>query len=141
MGGGSWFWPDVSDLEGAEDASQRGAYISWFVAGLSVIAAIIMMLMVGSFVLAFAISAGISLGIYLPIGWGLHEISRTAAVIGLVLYLGDLAFSIYYFGPSLFEGLRIVLLIGFINGVRGTFAYHSLRAAGMAEPARGDLPG
>lgn len=52
--------------------------------------------------------------------------SRAWALVGLLLYVYEIAYSFYLHGTqvtaSLFLG--VIVLVGFVNGVRGTFAYH-----------------
>jgi hypothetical protein len=66
--------------------------------------------------------------IFLAIAWGIYRLSRIAAVLGLVVYgLGQVLMWIEI-GLQI-QGIWLLTLIvfGFINGIRGTFAYHRLR--------------
>lgn len=62
--------------------------------------------------------------VFLAIGIGIYFNSRVAAVSGLLLYGMERAISIGSTRPS--AGILFVIIgVGFINGVRGTFALHS----------------
>jgi hypothetical protein len=126
MGGGSWAWPDVDTLEGAEDAAHKAAYFAWVVAGLTVLSILLFMLS-GATLPTIAIIITLFLAVaYALIGWQVYELSSGFAVLGLILYAVDLVAGFAYIGFSVFGAIRIVFLIGFINGVRGTFAHQRL---------------
>jgi hypothetical protein len=126
MGGGSWAWPDVDTLEGAEDASRKAAYFAWVVAGLTVLSILLFMLS-GANLPAIAIVITLFLAAaYALIGWQVYELSAGFAILGLVLYTIDVFVGLIYLGPSIFGAIRFVFLIGFINGVRGTVAHQRL---------------
>jgi hypothetical protein len=62
---------------------------------------------------------------------GIARMSRVAAVTGLVLYLGPKVLQVVHgaVGP-IGVGISFTLTLLFINGIRGTFAYHRLSADG-----------
>lgn len=66
---------------------------------------------------------------------GIAFMSRTAAVLGLALYAAE---SLYKFSTIGFKGvpLTIVLMIGFLNSVRGAFAFHAFDGTAPAAPTR-----
>jgi hypothetical protein len=65
---------------------------------------------------------------YLAIGLGIYKFSRFAAIAGVALYWVERIFMFSMQGEEAFTGLSIYLVIiftfGFVNGIRGTFAYH-----------------
>lgn len=61
------------------------------------------------------------------VGWRIHRMSRTFAVIGLVLYLAEVGDRVLN-GPSGAVGvLTIVFILGFVGSIRGTFAFYRYR--------------
>jgi len=58
------------------------------------------------------------------LGVMIRRMSRAAAVAGLVVFVGGRVYSGVAHGISAGSVLAIVLLLAFIAGVRGTFAYH-----------------
>jgi hypothetical protein len=67
--------------------------------------------------------------IFGAIAFGLEKQSRVAAVAAFVLYLIERIYMIVQTGSFLGAGaLGIVILIGFLNGIRGTFAIAKLKA-------------
>ena len=70
------------------------------------------------------------------IAFGLEKCSRVAATAGFVLYLADRIYMIVYTESFLGAGiLGTVILIGFLNGIRGAFAAAKLtRPSVAAEP-------
>lgn len=128
------WWPDVSDLNNAERAANEGAGAALFVAGVT------------------AIVAALALSLSKPIigidGWGLVDAAifgaialgtyrkyRSAAVCGLALFIVERVYMLATQPPN--GGALVVgmfFLLGFINGVRGTFAYHKLTPRQTEEP-------
>ncbi len=127
MGGGSWAWPDVDDLDSAQDAAHKAAYFAWIAAGLTLLALVLFINPLDIRMFAIIIATLVEAALYAVSGWQVYKLSRGWAVAGLVLYTLDLLAVLIYIGPSIYGGIRFVFLIGFINGVRGTFAYHRLR--------------
>lgn len=65
----------------------------------------------------------------MAVAWGIYRMSRVAAVEGLLLY-GAGRIVMWIDDPSDTDSGLVVaswLIWSFINGVRGTFAYHRLR--------------
>jgi hypothetical protein len=68
--------------------------------------------------------------VFAGIAYGLSRYSRFAAVAGFVLYLADKIYAYVVTGSILGVGvLAVVVLFGFLNGMRGAFAYHKFQAA------------
>jgi len=70
-------------------------------------------------------SALFDAALFAGIAFGLSRFSRFAGVAGFVLFLFERIYMIAKGGPGaggLFMG--IFLLLGFLNGMRGAFAYH-----------------
>ncbi len=123
--GMNWIWPKVIDLKTAKLANRQGVWASSFVA------------IVTAFVVCLG-SAGIQLFEFTSSSWalidacifgvialGIHKMSRIASVGGLGLYLIERADMWISYGPKnlLIAGLLVLM---FINSIRGTFAYHRM---------------
>lgn len=141
-GRGNRLWPNVDTLENAKKAAHEAAGVAIFIAAVNAIVAVLILfevkLLNGDW-WAFLISGVLAA----CIAWRMWKLSRAWAIVGLVWWLSEIAFTVY-------SGLRdskypqgahmkIILLVGFIHGVRGTFAYHRLsREAspipGLAKP-------
>ena len=82
MGGGSWAWPDVDTLEGAEDAAHKAAYFAWIVAGLTVLSILLFMSSEATLP-AIAIIITLFLAVaYALIGWQVYESRRVSRYLG-----------------------------------------------------------
>jgi hypothetical protein len=127
MGGGSWAWPDVDDLDSAQDAAHKAAYFAWTAAGFTLLFLVLFVNPLDAKMFAIIFITLVEAALYAVSGWQVYKFSRAWAVAGLVLYTLDLVAALIYFGPVLIGAMRIVFIIGFVNGVRGTFAYHRLR--------------
>jgi hypothetical protein len=122
----SWYWPDVSDLDGAKSACRSGMWCGIIVAGITGVFALLAIAGVKS--LPVDGSALFDAALFGGIAFGLSRCSRFAGVAGFVLFLLERIYMIakmgFVFGTGIFG---IVLLLGFLNGMRGTFAYNKLQ--------------
>lgn len=114
------WWPDVKNLESARKASRIGFQAAAIIAGLSGL-------------IGFLALAGVSLGGYTAlslvdaslfaiVAWRIYLFSRAWAVAGLLLMVVESVDKLSN-KPSTFGVITVILILGFINGVRGTFAY------------------
>jgi hypothetical protein len=125
---GSWYWPDVSDQDGAKDAMRLGMWCAIFVAGTTFLFALLSFF--GIRLMGISPSAILDAALFAAVAYGLSKFSRFAAVAGFMLFLLEKIYALMITGNFLGVGaLGIVILIGFLNGVRGAFAYHKLLAA------------
>lgn len=110
------FWPNVSDVDGAQNAARQGVVAALFVTGATTLFVILKF----SDVLALVDAA-----LFALIAWRIWKMSRAWAVIGLVLFAVEKAYWIYVRGP---KGLvmSVIILLAFVTSVRGTFAYARL---------------
>jgi hypothetical protein len=109
------FWPDVSTIEGAQLAVKYGWIVSYLVACITTVSALVGWISISSLFDAV---------IFLIIGYGIFRNSRIASIIGLVVFAFELLYKMRE-GKSL--GIGIIILFYFINGVRGTLAYYRLK--------------
>lgn len=134
MNSGSWFWPDVSTLDGAEDACRLAKWCALAISGLAALPVLFALISM-RFTVA-SVATLLEAAIFGAIAFGLEKHSRVAAVAGFVLYLADRIYMIAHTGSFLGAGaLGIVILIGFLNGMRGAFAIARLK--NHAEAAAG----
>jgi hypothetical protein len=64
------------------------------------------------------------------IAWGIYWMSRVAAIAGLGLYILEQVASVATTDSKHgFGAITIIIILAFVNSVRGTFAYHRLRKA------------
>lgn len=125
MNNGSWFWPDVSDLDGARSACRLGMWCATLVAGFTALVSILALF--GTRILGASPYSLVDAALFAAIAFGLSRFSRFAAVAGFLLYLAEKILLLMTTGSILGVGaLGIVFLIGFLNAVRGAFAYHKL---------------
>jgi hypothetical protein len=125
-------WPDVSDINSAKMAAAQGAAAAFCCAVATTIFVGLAAAGVGP-VAGLGIDAWALVGaaILFAIAWGIHEMSRAAAILGLVLYLGDRVIMWSQVGP---RGVPVamMLILAFVNAVRGTFAYREHTSGGSS---------
>jgi hypothetical protein len=122
-GSHNWLWPDITDLESAAAAGREGAAVAFVVAGITTIFAVLAAFRVANVLSRWAL---IDAGVMAILGFFIRRMSRAAAVTALVWFIaariqGAITHSL---ASNLLLGL--ILLAGFISGVRGTFASHRL---------------
>ena len=136
MNSGSWYWPDVSDLDGAKDATRYGMWCAYLVAGVTGLLAVLSFF--GVRLMGITPSALLDAALFAAIGFGLSKYSRFAAVAGFLLYLAEKIYALVTTGSILGVGaLGVVILFGLFNGIRGTFAHQKLLAAAPPQPVPG----
>ena len=115
-------WPKISDKQSAMDAAHWSAGICYFVAVVTAIAAIIALIS-GHEVLGLDGWSLFDAVIFAFFGWRIWKLSRTVAVLALVLYCAE---KTYQLSESKNPGNSIILILfilGLVQGIRGTFAY------------------
>jgi hypothetical protein len=108
-------------------AAREGAGAAVFVAAVTVVFSVLA-------IFGFQILPGFSpvslvdATLFAIVAWRIYKMSRAWAVVGLLLFIAERAYSIYAHGMTATAGfvVGIFILLGFIHGVRGTFAYHKL---------------
>ncbi len=130
-------WVCIDSVETAREAAKQGMWTAILVAIFTAVVTVIFMTM-GETPEGFPeIDAWAfwDVGLFVAVAWGIHKMSRIAAVAGLGLYvLGQVLIRISM--PSIAPGglwVAGLFILGFVNGVRGTFAYHRLRRAALTE--------
>lgn len=111
----------IKDKESAKAAAQQGVASAGIVASVTGVFAVLsifgMQTIVGPLGLVDA-------AIFAVTAWRTHAMSRAWAVVGLLLYGINLGISLYNNGPSGLGLIASLLILGFIRGIQGTFAYH-----------------
>lgn len=129
-----YFWPDLDDIKDAHKACGAAAGIAFFIA---ILTGVITWLQTTGKINVFPglkEIAYIDVLLFTLIGIGISFHSRVAAVGGLLLYAAERYFMIssYGFRPGQVTAV-IIFGLAFINGVRGTFAWHEFKRAEQPE--------
>lgn len=128
----NFIWPKIVDAKSATEAVNTGFWAAVIVASITAIFA------------TWAIVSGSGVGpidgwAYLDaiffgiIAWRIKRYSRAFAVIGLLLFIVEKALLAQTQGAAGWP-LAIIMLIMFITGVRGVFAYHKYSSQSEETP-------
>lgn len=123
----NWLWPEVNTIEDSKNTARYGVIAAGIVSGTTAIFAILSLF---GFVIIGPLNiwALLDASLFALIAFGIHKMSRTASLLGLLFYLLEQINVIYTAGGTNWFVL-IVLATLFIHGVRGTFAYNKLGKA------------
>lgn len=125
----NFFWPDLHDLETAKKYSSRAAGFAFFVAVVTAAVAFAQTQLKLDIIAVIDAYSYIDAALFAVIGIFLLRCSRTAAVAGLLLYLGDQWLMAKMMGAGYrVSVLAVLITFGFVSAVRATFAYHRMRA-------------
>ena len=113
------FWPAIADEATARKAARYGAAICGFSAVASLVVSFTGIGFEGNEFEKYGLIA--SAIIYGVLGLGILRMWLPAAVMALVLFVGDIATSVLHSGEK--PVLDLILLVFFISGVRGTWYY------------------
>jgi hypothetical protein len=118
----SWYWKQIEDKDTAEDATKAAIGISYFVAALTALFAVLSLVYQKPI---FGLDAWsfVDAILFAVIGWRMGKMSRGWSVVGVVLYVFEAFFSLATKAGGI-GVLTIVFILAYINAVRGTFAYH-----------------
>jgi hypothetical protein len=125
------FWGKVATRDEAVDLSKAGAAAAFICAGVTAVAAL-------AAVSGYALMPGfnawalLDAALFAGLGWGVWRFSRVAAIFALVLYLAERAM-MFSQTPSHLAVITVMFIIFFVNGIRGTVAYHRLQRVTEAE--------
>lgn len=123
---GHWWWPMISDQPSARNAAMTGATCSFIVAAFTGALALVSIFKPLSFIKPFAM---VDAGAIAILGLMIRKkLSRIAAVAALTIFVAERGYIGIQYGFGKAVGVvTIILLLGFIAGVRGTFAYQKYR--------------
>jgi hypothetical protein len=125
MTNASWYWPNVTSMDEAKKACRVAMWCAVLVAGITTLVSILAMTGTKLGNIPVDGSALFDAALFAGIAFGLSRFSRFAGVAGFVLFLIERIYMIAKGGPGaggLFLG--VFLLLGFLHGMRGAFAYH-----------------
>jgi hypothetical protein len=119
----SRWWPQIKDADTAKAAVHRAFGVSVFIAAITALLAILSLVykepMLGLDGLALA-----DAGLFALVAWRIHKMSRTWAVIGLVLYLLEVGERLVNQPNGAVGIITIFFILAFIGGIRGAFAFN-----------------
>lgn len=136
-------FPSVDSLEAAKQAAYQGRAAAILVAVITTAFILISIAFGGS------LGAGMpqvdawafwDVGLFVAIAFGIHKLSRVAAVAGLLIYLAE-QILMRAANPSMSASgiaVAVCFVLAFVNGIRGTFAYHQLRRSELTTSAQSD---
>lgn len=119
----AFFWPATNSHDKAVLAARQGFIASLFISCISPIYLILRLVSMQSLQYFYIIF--IPVIVYALLAVLIFKLSRIAAILGLILALPALVFSIS--NPGLLLIVPIALTLSFINSIRGTFAYHRIK--------------
>jgi len=135
-----WYWPDVSTVEGAKEAARYGMWCAVFVAGVTTL--FVLLAIFGISVMGTKPAALLDVLLFVGIAFGLSRNSRAAAVAGFILFALEKIYMLAKTGSVLSVGvLGIIILLGFFNSIRGTFAYSKMAGESSGNSLSGFFSG
>jgi hypothetical protein len=129
MSRNSWYWSKIDNVADAIEASNLGFWAAVFVAVVTTIFATVTLVLKKD-IAGINPLAYIDAVLFAIIAWRIRRRSRAFAVIGLCLFVLEkvVQFSTQPQLVSFALFMAVVITLLFINGVRGTFAFHKLSA-------------
>jgi hypothetical protein len=123
----NWYWPTLETPADAIKASNGAFWGAIFVASVTAVFATIALYTKVSIATIDA-SAYIDAGLFVVIAWRIRRRSRAFAVVGLVLFIIEKVLLFISAPQASTSGIfmSVLILLLFINGVRGNFALHRL---------------
>jgi hypothetical protein len=127
----AWYWPEVNTAENAKAARVNAITASFLVAVIYLSSTAKALKFIhypwGS---RLFLSSVITAVVFSVIGWGIHRMSRSASIVGLVLCCVSAAIHIlggygFVTRPQIFWNVLDTLIVTcYVAAVRATFAYH-----------------
>ncbi len=142
----AWHWPKIDDAKTARDAALEGVGVSLFVSAVTGGTAVLSILSRKP-ILGVDGWALFDAALFALVGWRIYRMSRVWAVLGLLLYLAEMAArSLQYFetsgGTSIppFSIVAAIFTLGFVNAVRGIFAFDRFNKPSAEPQLSGERP-
>lgn len=131
-----WYWPTFGNVADAEQASNQGMWAAVFCAAVTTIMATVS-LFAAHGVMGINPSAYVDAVLFALIAWRIRARSKAFAIAGLCLFVIEKIYQVATHPETLGMGifLAVILLLCFISGVRGTFAYHRFTAEAALPPS------
>ena len=120
----NWIWPKITDVESAQKAANQGMYASIFIAGTTLL--LLGLSTQGFNPLDLDTYSLIDIAIFVLIAWRIYAMSRTAAILGLAVYILEQVFLFNDFGFRL-SAVQMIIVLAFINSIRGTYTFNVLK--------------
>jgi len=124
----AWYWPTIEDEISAEHATKAAIGVSGFIAAVTGLAAVLSMIYHKP-ILGLDGWGLIDAVIFGLIAWRISKVSRTWAVLGLLMYLLEVGYKLATNPSGALGVLTIIFILTYINAIRGAFAYHRYRKA------------
>lgn len=134
----AWYWPRIEDMRSAEAATKPAVGASCFVAAVTTLLAILSLI---NHRPVFGFSGGslIDALLFIVIAWRIKRMSRTWAVLGLVIYLAEVAFNLVDNPSGAVGVLTVIFILTYIGAIRGTFAYSRYHQIDTTTPPTASL--
>ena len=133
----SWYWKEINDTDSASDATKAAVGVSYFVAGVTGLLAILS-LVYHKPIMGVTGYSVVDATLFAIIGWRIGKLSRPWTVVGLALYALETLVSLGSRGAS-FSLISIVFLLAYINALRGVFAFHRYAQAESPDSSQPSL--
>lgn len=117
-----WIWPSITDTVSAKEASKQGIWACIWCAGATLL--FVTLSFLGLSVLGIDAWALIDALLFIIIGYGIYKMNRIAAIAGLSLYILERIMMWFEQGLEVVPVVAILIILLFINSLRGIFAYH-----------------
>jgi hypothetical protein len=120
----AFLWPRIADLTTAGRASQQGLIAALFMAAITVVSSSVATW--GPEALRGRVWHIADVVLWLAIAAALYNKSRSAAIVGLALFVVERGIEFSHSVRPLGIVLALFFLFFFMTAVRGTFRYHEL---------------
>jgi hypothetical protein len=124
----AWYWPTIEDESSAEQATKAAVGVSGFIAALTALLAVLSIFYHKPIIGLDGLGL-IDATIFALIAWRISKLSRTWAVVGLLMYLLEIGYKLATNPSGALGVLTIIFILTYINAIRGAFAYHRFRKA------------
>jgi hypothetical protein len=128
----AWYWPRIDDQGSAEGATKPAVGTSAFVAAVTGLLAVLSIVYHRPI---FGLTGGsiVDALLFVVIAWRIKKMSRTWAVLGLLIYLLEIGFNLASSENGAIGIVGVAFILTYVGAVRGTFAFHRYRR--MSHPA------
>lgn len=134
-----WYWPTFGNLADAVQASNQGMWAAVFCAAATALMATASIFVArgANGIMGVTPAAYLDAVLFAIVAWRIRARSKAFAVAGLGLFLIEKIYQFATQPQALGFGIfvAVILLLCFISGVRGNFAYHRFAAEGAAQEA------
>jgi hypothetical protein len=134
----AWYWPTIDDKSSAEHATKSAVGVSGFIAAVTALAAVLS-IVYHKPILSLDGWGLVDAVIFALIAWRISKVSRTWAIVGLLMYLFEVGYKLVTSPSGALGVLTIIFILTYINAIRGAFAYHRYRKAQSSGLAQAPL--